>query len=1022
MTSSSSRQKKAYEQHYSYDLIENDSIVFCTLQGYITEGFLTELMSQHKKRLDKLRAQGKPALLITDITKVTGINSKARRAIGLFRHFDVDRSAVVGATPIMTLLTKYVIRLTGTSHQHHIFRTKRGAIDWLKAKATPPRIVLARVFASITMVAGVATLVGWAFNIRFLQTLGYSTSSVDPLTSINLIIIGIALALLALRKKVFARHIVRICAVWIILFGIIGLASNWLDISILKSLRLPEPTISNNLRFLALFLLVGLLLWQATYPLTHKWPSRLFRFTMIPTVLSTLVFIGANTFGIIPIYSMGVLLIFLMIEISLVLITFRKPGRFPVARFIVLRYWQGIVAFLVVFSLTIVVWHVYRTDQEQTTLKQASRTIESQATSTYAVLYEYRAFFNASEFVTKEEFQHYSAESDTHENFDIMDILFIDTTPTSEYSLQYTSRPENEAVPKSLDFATNPQIRQLLNNARDSGTLESGRLEVVMPGDAKSKVITLTALAVYSSGLGVPDTAAERAAKLKGFIVADFDIQTFVQRIFDANPVKSGVALTVTDRESGDVLYRSPYASHIANDTRTLDILSVWVADMPWTVSILKNNFGNGTPWGGSNTILTVGGLIGVIMGVIVMWAVRRRYHIQQLVNAVSVDIQQERDHAISLAQKNDAILASVGDGLVVTDREERVVRTNERFTELTGWRQEDLLGRKLSSVIAIVDAQGEKVPHSRRPIYQVLHSDSQTPKTTSLKDSLRYISRDGTEFPAGITVAPIIIDDKVVGAIETVRDITKELEIDRAKTEFVSLAAHQLRSPLTATKWYLELLMASETGKLSTKQRQYTQGAHKATNRTIQLVNALLNVSRVEVGSAAVDPQPTDLRVFVQGIIDEHLPQVSEHKLRVTEQFDQQLPKVNVDPRLMQIIVTNLLSNAIKYTPKRGSITVTLRKQPHGILLAITDTGYGISQSQQNMIFTKLFRADNIKTKSTEGTGLGLYLVKSIIDYTGCRIWFDSTENVGSTFYVLIPNKGMSKRQGTTTAVNVDE
>jgi len=1021
MTSSSPRQtKKVYDQHYSYNLIENGSIVFCTLQGYITEEFLSELMSQHKKRLDKLRAEGKPALLITDITNVTGISSKARRAISLFRHFDVDRSAVIGATPIMTLLTRYVIRLTGTSRQHHMFRTKRGAINWLKAKTTPPRIAAARIFVSIIAAAGLAMLAGWAFDIRLLQTLAYSANPVDPIASINLIVISIALTILVLRKKTLVRHLlIRACAVWLILFALVGLAYNWLDAPILGSLRLPEPTFSNNTRFLALFLLVGLLLWQATYPLKRKWPSRLFRFTMIPTVISTLVFIGANAFGVTPIYGMGVLLIFLMVEISLVLITFRKPGRFPVARFIVFHYWQGIVAFLIIFSLAIAVWHTYRTDQEQATLERASQAIKTQTTSNFAVLHEYRAFFNASELVTEEEFQYYSAESGAHQNFDIMNILFIDATPTNEYIPLYSSHPEDKALFNNLDLVSNVKVRQLLDSARDSGMLES---EYISTAQGGSEAVNLTALAVYSPALEIPNTMAERATQLQGFIVADLNTQIFMQRLFNSSPVESGVALTVTDHVSGDVLYRSPYVSQTENNSHILDVQTVSVAGMSWDISILRNNFGNGAPWGGSNTILTVGGLIGVVTGVIVVWAVRRRYHIQQLVNAVGVDIQQERDHAISLAQKNDAIIASVGDGLVVTDHEERVVRTNERFTELTGWRQEDLLGRKLSSVIAIVDAQGEKVPHSRRPIYHVLHSDSQTPKTTSIKDNLRYVCRDGTEFPAGITVAPIIIEGRVTGVIETVRDITKELEIDRAKTEFVSLAAHQLRSPLTATKWYLELLMTPETGELSTKQHQYTQGAHKATNRTIQLVNALLNVSRVEVGSAAVDPQPTDLRAFVQEVIDDHLPQVSEHRLRVTEQFDQHLPKVNVDPRLMQIIVTNLLSNAIKYTPKRGSITVTLRKQPHGILLAITDTGYGISQSQQNMIFTKLFRADNIKSKSTEGTGLGLYLVKSIIDYTGCRIWFDSTENVGSTFYVQIPNKGMSKRQGTTIAVNVDE
>jgi signal transduction histidine kinase len=248
------------------------------------------------------------------------------------------------------------------------------------------------------------------------------------------------------------------------------------------------------------------------------------------------------------------------------------------------------------------------------------------------------------------------------------------------------------------------------------------------------------------------------------------------------------------------------------------------------------------------------------------------------------------------------------------------------------------------------------------------------------------------------------------------VRDITQEVEIDQAKTEFVSLASHQLRTPLTATKWYSELLLDGEAGPLESQQRKYAQETFDATNRTIKLVNALLSVSRVEAGSLGVYTEPTDVAKLMADVVEEFSETVDTRHLRVSEKYQASLPKMQVDPNLLQLIIKNLLANAIKYTPNKGSITLTLRQDNDGgMLVAVSDTGYGIPSAQQDKVFTKMFRADNARRKITEGTGLGLYLVKSIADYTGCKMWFESTENEGTTFYLRIPKKGMERRRGTT-------
>ncbi len=243
--------------------------------------------------------------------------------------------------------------------------------------------------------------------------------------------------------------------------------------------------------------------------------------------------------------------------------------------------------------------------------------------------------------------------------------------------------------------------------------------------------------------------------------------------------------------------------------------------------------------------------------------------------------------------------------------------------------------------------------------------------------------------------------------------DITKEKEIDQAKTEFVSLASHQLRTPLSTIGWYSEMLLAEDVGKLNAEQKSYLEEVYKGNQRMVGLVNALLNVSRIDLGTFAVEPKPTDLREVATIHIKELTPQIEAKKIIFKQDFVADLPIINVDPKLMGIIFQNLLSNAVKYTPEGGTVTCSLTVKNKDILIAVGDTGYGIPTAQQDKIFTKLFRADNVRRKETEGTGLGLYIVKAIVDQSAGKTWFESVEDKGTTFYVSLPLKGMKSKQG---------
>lgn len=230
--------------------------------------------------------------------------------------------------------------------------------------------------------------------------------------------------------------------------------------------------------------------------------------------------------------------------------------------------------------------------------------------------------------------------------------------------------------------------------------------------------------------------------------------------------------------------------------------------------------------------------------------------------------------------------------------------------------------------------------------------------------------------------------------------DITEQKQIEKTKTEFLSLASHQLRTPLVTTRWYAEALVSGDLGQVNDGQRKYLEVIHNVNQDMIELVDVLLNTSRIEMGSLKMEKVKTNIESIVDSIYTELSMQIKEKKINFIKKSNGLFTDIETDPKLLRVIIQNLVSNAVKYTPNGGTITVDFDKKGAERRISISDTGYGIPKNQQDKIFTKLFRADNVKNlQSSQGTGLGLYLVKSIAVSMGGNIKFVSEENKGSTF-----------------------
>lgn len=200
-------------------------------------------------------------------------------------------------------------------------------------------------------------------------------------------------------------------------------------------------------------------------------------------------------------------------------------------------------------------------------------------------------------------------------------------------------------------------------------------------------------------------------------------------------------------------------------------------------------------------------------------------------------------------------------------------------------------------------------------------------------------------------------------------------------------------------------MLLTGDVGEISAEQKTYLEEIYKGNQRMVDLVNTLLDVSRIELGTFDGESKPTNIVALVESVLDEQKLQIDEKKLKLKCVLATHVPLIQVDPKLIRMVIQNLLSNSVKYTPDHGKIFISLAlDHKKNVIIQMSDTGYGIPKSQQDKIFSKLFRADNVIGKDTEGTGLGLYIAKSIVDQAGGRLWFESEENEGTTFHLLLP------------------
>jgi signal transduction histidine kinase len=243
-----------------------------------------------------------------------------------------------------------------------------------------------------------------------------------------------------------------------------------------------------------------------------------------------------------------------------------------------------------------------------------------------------------------------------------------------------------------------------------------------------------------------------------------------------------------------------------------------------------------------------------------------------------------------------------------------------------------------------------------------------------------------------------LVFDYIIVNSFERVA------EAARMKTEFIGIVSHQLRSPLTNIKFSLEVLMSGELKDKIQDELEYMKILKENTQRMGDLINDLILVSRIETGEFPLNKLPLDLAEITQGLVNKFRPFAEASNVDIGLKIQDNTPKVLADFLWLEQVVKNLIDNAIRYIKGKGQVNISLKYDQKEIFFKIEDTGVGIPEAEQKYIFKKFFRSRNAVRHQTEGSGLGLYIVKKLLEFFGGKIWFDSKEETGTTFYFTLP------------------
>ncbi|MBU1046720.1 PAS domain-containing sensor histidine kinase [Patescibacteria group bacterium] len=370
-------------------------------------------------------------------------------------------------------------------------------------------------------------------------------------------------------------------------------------------------------------------------------------------------------------------------------------------------------------------------------------------------------------------------------------------------------------------------------------------------------------------------------------------------------------------------------------------------------------------------------------------------------------DITERKKREEDLRQseeRNKAIIKNVGEGVFVVDKKGKILLFNDYITRVTGYSKKEVLGKNYKKIFKFIFHNGNCKPKC------FIEKSLEKEKFERIEEkNIELVKKDKTKIFIKGNANPLRgKKGEIIGAVVVIRDITKDRELRKMKDEFISMASHQLGTPLTGIKWFTELLLEQKFGKLNENQKEFVEKIHLGSEKLIKISKDLLDVSRIETGKKfKLIKKRIRVDQVICGILNDIDFLVTSKDIKVKVDINPCEDKVLIiDPEKTKMIFFNLIDNAIKYSKTGGKIEIGCsKKSKNNIIFYVKDNGIGISKSENKNVFQSFFRGENIATQSA-GTGLGLYIAKAFVEAHEGNMWFKSKEGQGTTFFFSLPFK----------------
>ncbi|MCL5733946.1 MAG: PAS domain S-box protein [Patescibacteria group bacterium] len=360
----------------------------------------------------------------------------------------------------------------------------------------------------------------------------------------------------------------------------------------------------------------------------------------------------------------------------------------------------------------------------------------------------------------------------------------------------------------------------------------------------------------------------------------------------------------------------------------------------------------------------------------------------------LALSLEEKVKERTSDLEKFKMAIEGASDSVIITDQDGYIIYVNKAAETFSGYLKEEIIGKRPS-------LWGNQMP---KEFYQEMWEtikDKKQPFGAELTNK----RKDGESYEVELHISPVIDENGDVKYFVGVEmDITKQKQIDRSKNEFISIASHQLRTPLSSIKWTIEML--EEDKSLTDIQKGRLNDLYKSNQRLINLVNDLLNVSHIETGKMIIHPDVSNVVSVVGASIKSISPDADKKNQKITLSVEGEIKDSVFDSTLFAAAFNNILSNAISYGFPESNINVSLKNENNFYITSVHDNGLVISAEDKEKIFTKFNRSPEAQKIRPEGSGLGLFIVKSLIELQGGYVKYDSSKERGTTFYLAMPIK----------------